>query len=145
MSADNASATAVSGKLNAHAPISTLPRTATTGASSLNVSRLPGSPTSPACTINSEPRSASSASSRSKPCVSEISPMRLGSLGVDLAGVTPSGYYRRDAPGLQRGNFGRNRAAQGLGAWHRKGHVPTVRLWGGELQRHVLFPVARAH
>src|SRR6266852_3416762 len=98
MFADNASATAVSGKLNAHAPISTLPR------------------------------SASSASSRSKPCVSEISPMRLGSLGVDSAGVTPSGYYRRNAPGLQRGNFGGNRTAQRLGAGNRKGHVPKVRL-----------------
>src|SRR5713101_478353 len=143
MLADDPSATAVSGKPDAHAPVSTLPRTATTGASSLNFSRISGSPTSPACTINSEPRSASSASSRSKPCVSEISPMRLGSLDVDSAGVTPSGYYRRNASGLQRGNFGGNRAAQGLGARNRKGHVPKVRLWGGELQGHVFFPVAR--
>src|SRR6266851_839212 len=143
MFADNASTTAVSGKCKAHAPISTLPRTATTGASSLNFSRIFGSPTSPACTINSEPRSASSASSRSKPCVSEISPMRPGSLGVDSAGVTPSGYYRRNAPGLQRGNFGRNLTTQRLGTGNRKGHVPEVRLGGGKLQGHVFFPVAR--
>src|SRR5436190_23049856 len=57
------------------APLSILPRTATTGASFRSSSRIPGSPTSPAWMISAEPSSARSASGRSRPWVSEIRPM----------------------------------------------------------------------
>ena len=60
-----------------HAPSSMLPRTTTTGASFRSASRIAGLPTSPAWMMSSEPRIASTASSRSNPCVSEISPTIL--------------------------------------------------------------------
>src|ERR1700742_2129071 len=53
-----------------------LPRIAVTGASRARISRISGSPTSPACRIWSTPRMASSASGRSSPWVSEITPTR---------------------------------------------------------------------
>jgi hypothetical protein len=52
-----------------------IPRTATTGAISRSRSRISGRPTSPACTMASNPARARSAASRSSPCVSEIKPM----------------------------------------------------------------------
>src|SRR4029077_10331896 len=96
MLADDAWATAVSGQLNDHEPVSTLPRTATIGAISLNLSRISGSPTSPAWTISSEPRNASNASSRNNPCVSEISPIRAGSLRMEMLGIGSAGDTAQD-------------------------------------------------
>ena len=62
--------------LAAHGPVSLFPRTAVTGAMPDNRSRIPAAPMSPACTMNSLPRRASTASGRSRPCVSEIKPMQ---------------------------------------------------------------------
>jgi hypothetical protein len=65
-----------SGSAAAHAAVSLLPRTAVTGASAASASRIAGSPMSPPCTMRSQPRKAASASGRSRPCVSEMRPMR---------------------------------------------------------------------
>src|SRR6185503_4006985 len=59
---------------SAQAPWSLFPRTAVTGAMRASSASTAGSPTSPACTMWQLPRSAASASGRSRPCVSEISP-----------------------------------------------------------------------
>ena len=58
---------AVTGSTFAHGSASTLPHTATTGAIFFNASKISGLPTSPAWRISSDPRRASTASSRSKP------------------------------------------------------------------------------
>ena len=55
--------------------MSTLPRTACTGARARRLSSTSGDPTSPAWTISSQPFSASIALSLSSPWVSEITPM----------------------------------------------------------------------
>src|SRR4029077_17069482 len=98
------------------------------GATLINLSRISESPTSPAWTISSEPRNASNASSRNNPCVSEISPIRAGSLrmemlGIGSAGDTAQGITEKTLQDLERRNFGSNRSAQGLGAGNRKCHV----------------------
>src|SRR5690348_7223504 len=67
---------AMLGSPAAHASRSLLPRTATTGATIASASRMPGWPTSPACTMRSLPCRAATASGRNSPCVSEMSPMR---------------------------------------------------------------------
>ncbi len=73
--------TSVKGRVCPQAPVSTFPRTATTGARALNVSKISDEPTSPACRITSEPRSACTAAFLSSPCVSEINPTIFLSLG----------------------------------------------------------------
>src|SRR6516164_3594120 len=69
------SRTSVRGIFRAQPPLSTLPRTAVTGASADRRSRIAGSPMSPAWIMCSEPRSASRASGRTRPWVSEMTPM----------------------------------------------------------------------
>src|ERR1051325_10454962 len=59
---------------------SLLPRTAVTGASAPSSSRISGLPISPAWMMCSAPRRNSSASGRSRPCVSEMSPTRRGTV-----------------------------------------------------------------
>src|SRR5439155_1934004 len=70
---------AVSGTARAQPPRSLLPRTAVIGASARSASSISGVPMSPACTMWSLPRRYASASGRSSPCVSEISPTRATS------------------------------------------------------------------
>ena len=67
---------------------STFPRTAVTGATASSASSTCGPPTSPACTIRSQPSSAASTSGRTSPCVSETSPIRArrrAMLGAQLS------------------------------------------------------------
>src|ERR1700674_4018969 len=65
----------VSGRRPAQGPVSTLPRTANTGAIRRSASSTSGLPTSPAWMIGSQPCSAATACRRSRPCVSEMTPM----------------------------------------------------------------------
>ncbi len=66
-----------SGRARAQAPLSLLPRTLVSGASSARRSSVTGSTMSPACRMASLPCRKSSACGRSRPCVSEIRPMRM--------------------------------------------------------------------
>src|SRR5215470_2908838 len=59
----------VTGRLALHAPQSTFPRTAWTGASAPSLASTSGLPTSPAWMMGSQPASAASASARSRPWV----------------------------------------------------------------------------
>ena len=74
------STAAVTGSLAAHSWRSTLPRTACVGASARNWSSTSGLPMSPAWTITSDPRNAATASGRSRPCVSEMTPTMVSAL-----------------------------------------------------------------
>src|SRR6185503_7556329 len=76
MASSPARRTAVFGRSAARSP-STFPRTAVSGATARSASRIAASPTSPAWMICSQPRSASSASERRSPCVSEMTPIRI--------------------------------------------------------------------
>lgn len=60
---------------DAHSPLSIFPRTATTGAILRRFPMISGVPTSPAWTMSSHPSRALTASGRSSPWVSEISPI----------------------------------------------------------------------
>src|ERR1035438_9622682 len=71
------SSTSVSGSSPVQSPLSTLPRTAVIGAMSRSLSRISDAPTSPAWMMWSDPRRASTASGRSRPCVSEMTPIRI--------------------------------------------------------------------
>src|SRR5262245_52002370 len=106
--------TSCSGRADAQAPPSTLPRIATTGATAASAARTCEPPTSPACRIRSTPRRALSASGRTRPWVSEIRPRcisgqltaangpgqrRLASRDVDVAAGDPE---RDRHPPLER-------------------------------------------
>src|SRR5690606_27268710 len=93
------------------AHLSTLPRIAVTGAIASSSRSTSGLPTSPACTIASQPARAAFASGRSSPWVSEMTPtivvirLRLAGLGrIRLASFVPSRFEQalehvaRDAP-----------------------------------------------
>src|SRR5216684_1003772 len=82
-----ASTTSVSARARAHEAVSTLPRTAVTGAIFASASRILGAPTSPAWRMRSDPRRASTASARSRPCVSEITPrvIRFSAIRFSIA------------------------------------------------------------
>src|ERR1700681_2231880 len=69
-----ASTTSVSGRPRAHEAVSTLPRTAVTGAIFASASRISGAPISPAWRMRSDPRRASTDPGRSRPWASEITP-----------------------------------------------------------------------
>src|SRR6516164_7981053 len=88
------STTSVGGIFRAQAPPSTLPRTAVTGASRDRCSRIAGSPMSPAWMMRLEPRSASRASGRISPWVSEMTPM------VDTAILVADDARAAFPPGL---------------------------------------------
>src|SRR5271163_154102 len=68
------STTSVSGRESAQGSMSTLPRTAVTGAICASASRISGAPMSPAWRMRWDPRRARIASGRRRPCVSEITP-----------------------------------------------------------------------
>src|SRR5581483_4869986 len=70
----------VPGTFRAQAARSTLPRTAVTGAISANLPIISGLPMSPAWTMYFEPLRARTASGRSTPCVSEITPITMAPL-----------------------------------------------------------------
>src|SRR4051794_35302067 len=71
------SISAVSGRRAHHSAVSTLPRTAVTGAMALRRWRFSGPPMSPAWMMCADPASAARASGRSRPWVSEIRPIGL--------------------------------------------------------------------
>jgi len=111
------SATAVIGNWDAHGPLSTLPLTATTGATAHNCSMIPGLPTSPAWIIRSDPFSAVNASGRKRPCVSEMSPTIAASPTVRsyrtaLRDTSPrellSRWYRAHRVRTSRGGLPKN-------------------------------------
>ncbi len=66
----------MSGISFAQASRSLLPRIASTGAINLSDVRISGLPISPTWMISSEPFNAAMASGRSRPCVSDIKPIR---------------------------------------------------------------------
>src|SRR5574339_709566 len=75
MTCDSCSTVLMAGSTAHHGAVSTLPRTAATGAIVRRRSRMSGGPTSPAWMMSELPASASSASGRRRPCVSEITPI----------------------------------------------------------------------
>ena len=86
MDTPSASNTAVAGIRAAHAPLSLFPRTAVTGAISASAASTSGAPMSPAWMMCWAPCNAASASGRSRPWVSEMTPMSI----VAARGASPS-------------------------------------------------------
>src|SRR5215813_10643034 len=80
--------TSVSGKSSAHGPRSLFPRTAFTGAMVPRRASTSAEPMSPAWTIRSTPRSAASASGRTRPSVSVHLDDREDARAVEAGGQT---------------------------------------------------------
>jgi len=93
------SSTFVVGIFRAQELRSTLPRTAVTGAISASLSKISGAPMSPAWMMKADPSRAANASGRSRPWVSEITPICVIFTGYRVgAGVLTCPAERSSAP-----------------------------------------------